>query len=344
MKSAGKIKMLGPFSTAFNDKFGSMALWMRYFYVFLYALATTALAGLTVACQESREVRVQRFLMRGNEMVRRNSLEQAERFFREALALDSCFADAWNNLGTLQFNRGSHAEAMESYSHALMCRPDFVDALLNRANVGYQLGDWSQALNDLAKAETLKPDTTVIPHLRGLIYTSSREYNKAKREFLSLLEKDSEDAEAWVNLGTVLYNEGKLDSARVVTETAVSLAPNEPNAYNTLALISMDEGQYDRAMDYIGKALTLRPGDPYFLNNRGYLLLKMGRLPEALEDIDKSIVGDPRNAWAYRNKGIYYYQSGDFANAVRLLERAVEMDSTVKEAKRYLELAREKKG
>jgi Flp pilus assembly protein TadD len=97
-------------------------------------------------------------------------------------------------------------------------------------------------------------------------------------------------------------------------------------------------------MDYIGKALALRPGDPYFLNNRGYVLLMMGRLPEALEDIDKSIVGDPRNAWAYRNKGIYYYKSGDYANAVRLLERAIELDSTVRDAKRFLELAREKKG
>jgi Flp pilus assembly protein TadD len=97
-------------------------------------------------------------------------------------------------------------------------------------------------------------------------------------------------------------------------------------------------------MDYIGRALTLRPGDPYFLNNRGYVLLMMGKLPEALVDIDKSIVGDPRNAWAYRNKGIYYYLSGDAANAIRLLGRALEMDSTVREAKRYLELARDKKG
>lgn len=314
-----------------------MAAWNRYFSVFRYALA---IVWLTFACQESREVRVQRFLMRGNEAVKRNSLEQAERFFREAIALDSCFADAWNNLGTLQFNRGSYAEAMESYSHALMCRPDFVDALLNRANVGYLVGEWSRALSDLAKAQAIKPDTAVIPHLRGLIYTSTHEYAKAKREFFSLLERDDEDAEVWVNLGTVLYYEGKLDSARLVTESATRMAPNEPNAYNTLALISTDEGQYDRAMDYIGKALTLRPGDPYFLNNRGYILLMMGQLPEALVDIDKSIVSDPRNAWAYRNKGIYYYKSGDLANAVRLLERAIEMDSTVKEARRYLELAR----
>lgn len=313
----------------------------RYFSFFQYALAVV---WLTFACQESREVRVQRFLMRGNEMVKRNSPEQAERFFREALALDSCFADAWNNLGTLQFNSGNQAEAMESYSRALMCRPDFVDALLNRANVGYEMGDWTRALDDLAKAQTLKPDTTVIPHLRGLIYTAIRDYAKAKREFRGLLERDEKDADAWVNLGTVLYYEGQLDSARQVIETAVGLAPNEPNAYNALALISTDQGQYDRAMDYIGKALALRPGDPYFLNNRGYVLLMMGRLPEALEDIDKSIVGDPRNAWAYRNKGIYYYKSGDYANAVRLLERAIELDSTVRDAKRFLELAREKKG
>src|SRR5690606_23915666 len=57
------------------------------------------------SCSESREVRVQRFLMRGNEMVQIKNFEEAERLFREAIRLDSCFAEAWNNLGTLQFNR-----------------------------------------------------------------------------------------------------------------------------------------------------------------------------------------------------------------------------------------------
>ena len=103
-------------------------------------------------------------------------------------------------------------------------------------------------------------------------------------------------------------------------------------------------GNYDQAMDYIEKALSLRPDDPYFLNNRAYVLLMTGKLPEALSEIDKSIVKDPLNAWAYRNKGIYYYLSGDPVNAVRLLERALEMDSTVREAKHYLKLALEKKG
>lgn len=302
------------------------------------------LAVLMLACTESREVRVQRFLLRGNEMVKRNNPDEAERFFREALVLDSCFADAWNNLGTVQFNRGQHAQAIDSYSHAVMCRPDFVDAWLNRANAGYAMGSWSRALDDLAKVQQLKPDTAVIPHLRGLIYTAAKDYVNAKKQFLLLLDRDGEDVDAWVNLGTVLYYEGKLDSARVVTETALRLKPDEPNAYNTLALISTDEGQYDRAMDYVGKALVLKPDDPYFLNNRAYVLLMMNRLPEALTDIDKSIVGDPRNAWAYRNKGIYYYRSGDYANAVRLLQRALEMDSTVREAKRYLELARQQPG
>lgn len=262
----------------------------------------------------------------------------------EALALDSCFADAWNNLGTLQFNRGNHEEAMESYSHALKCRPNFVDARLNRANASYVLRSWDTALADLAKAHALKPDTTVIPHLRGLVYTAMKDYGRARQEFEHLLKRDQDDVDAWVNLGTILYYEGRLDSAWFAIETAVRLAPEEPNAYNALALISIDKGQYDSAMTYVNKALALRPGDPYFLNNRGYVLLMTGRLAEAREDIDKSIVADPRNAWAYRNKGIYYYLSGDPGNAVRLLEQALELDPTVREAKHYLELALEKTG
>ena len=296
------------------------------------------------ACSESREVRVQRFLMRGNEMVRLKNFDEAERLFREAIGLDSCFADGWNNLGTLQFNRGNFDDAQASYTRALDCRPDFTDARLNRANAAFRLREWYSALSDLDEVDKVKPDTVATLHLRGLIYTGMQHYAQAARIFKELLARNTGDSDALVNLGIVLYYEEKLDTAEAVILNSIALKSDEPNSYNTLALIEIERGNFDKAMDWVEMALELRPGDPYFLNNRGYIYLMTNRLPEAVKDIDQSIITDPSNAWAHRNKGIYYYMKGDPDNAIRLLKQALQMDPNLPLAGQYLGMSYWKKG
>ena len=48
--------------------------------------------------------RIQRFLIQSNDMVR-NKMLSGQALFNGGAKLDSCFADAWNNLGTLYFNQ-----------------------------------------------------------------------------------------------------------------------------------------------------------------------------------------------------------------------------------------------
>jgi uncharacterized protein with beta-barrel porin domain len=60
--------------------------------------------GMAVACSDTKETRLQRYLLQGNEQVSLRNADGAERFFKEALRLDSCFADALNNLGTRRLN------------------------------------------------------------------------------------------------------------------------------------------------------------------------------------------------------------------------------------------------
>ena len=49
--------------------------------------------------------------------------------FRQALALRSDFADAWNELGYALRNQGRYAESLDAYHEALRLRPDFPEAL-----------------------------------------------------------------------------------------------------------------------------------------------------------------------------------------------------------------------
>jgi tetratricopeptide (TPR) repeat protein len=81
----------------------------------------------------------------------KDSLEQAENYFRQALKLDPTNAHnalLFSNLGMVQQKMNKHAEAVESYSYALNFAPIAVPILLNRASAYMNIGQNDNAYLD----------------------------------------------------------------------------------------------------------------------------------------------------------------------------------------------------
>src|SRR5687768_4227109 len=240
-----------------------------------------SLLFLTIACSDSKETRLQRFLLQGNDQVIKGNDGQAIGYYRAALKLDSCFADAWNNLGTVFYRQENFDEALKSYDRAITCRPGYAEALMNRANTYYELKQFYSALQDLDKVSDKAPDTAELHFSRGLIYTQLRDYEKATDSFQRKMKKDPNNPEVMVNRGTVYYYRQKFDSARSALNLAIKLDSTQANANNTAALLEVKQGNYSQGMANIDRALRLKPNDPYFLNNRGYIWLVQGEFQKA---------------------------------------------------------------
>ena len=60
--------------------------------------------------------------------------------FRQALGLDSTYAEAWNNLGNSLADLERHDEAVGAYERALAVEPGYADAHFNLAETLYQMG------------------------------------------------------------------------------------------------------------------------------------------------------------------------------------------------------------
>src|SRR5947207_3169549 len=129
-----------------------------------------------LACGESTETRMQRFLLQGNDMVEKKNYKEAEEYYKQVLKLDSCYAEAWNNMGTLYYNQKKYREALDNYMHALACKRDYTNAYFNRANTYYELHEYYNALQDLDHFMTVKRDTVSAFFLQGLIYTRMRKF------------------------------------------------------------------------------------------------------------------------------------------------------------------------
>jgi tetratricopeptide (TPR) repeat protein len=74
----------------------------------------------------------------------------------------------------------------------------------------------------------------------------------------------------------------KFEEAETLLRKAMSLAPDNANAFNALGYSLADRGvRLNEARQLIEKALALRPADPFIIDSMGWLEFRLGNLAEA---------------------------------------------------------------
>lgn len=106
---------------------------------------------------------------------KRGRLQDAKRFYQEALRLDPGYVDALNNLGVIYIRDKEYTAAQRSFERAVRLRPGYVDAHYNLACLYAIKGDVTQSLTHLKKAVSLDRSArdwarkdTDLENLRGL--------------------------------------------------------------------------------------------------------------------------------------------------------------------------------
>ncbi len=106
---------------------------------------------------------------------KRGRLQDAKRFYQEALRLDPGYVDALNNLGVLHIRDKDYNAARRSFEKAIQLHPGYVDSYYNLACLYAIEGDARQSLDHLKKATSLDraakdwaQKDTDLENLRGL--------------------------------------------------------------------------------------------------------------------------------------------------------------------------------
>lgn len=104
---------------------------------------------------------------------------KAKEAYLNAVNLSDCEADAYCNLGILEYESGNTVKAIDSFTRSLKCDPRHFESHYNLANLYSELGNLPLAKTHYEFANELKPDFPDIHFNLGLVYAMTRNFKSA---------------------------------------------------------------------------------------------------------------------------------------------------------------------
>ncbi len=235
--------------------------------------------------------RVQQMFSEGMRLHRAKRLGEAERLYRQILAIDPRHLGSLHLLGLIA---------------AEMNRPDAAADLIGRA---------------------IAIDGAVAPyHLHlGLALEKLGRKDDAAASYRRAIALKPDYLEALNNLGLVLYDQGKLSDAAAYYGQVIALNPNIPEAHHNLGRALRDLGLRAEAAESYRKAIALRPDDLDTINNLGLVLREQGKMDEAIACFKKIVAVRPDYPEAYHNLGDSLRNQGRFAEAETAYEASIRL-------------------
>ncbi|MGH7168901.1 MAG: tetratricopeptide repeat protein [Gemmataceae bacterium] len=274
--------------------------------------------GLALLARMVRESPVNPYLhfQQGYALGNQGMSVDAERAFRQAVALKPDLALAYYNLGVALDNQGKPLEAEASYRKAIALKPDYTLAYYDLGNALNEQGKHVEAEAAYHKAIALKPIYANAYNNLGVALKGQGKPVEAEAACRKAIALKPDDTKAYIILGTALHDQGKPVEAEAAFRKAIALKPDDAEAYNNLGGVLAGQGKSVEAEAAYRKAIALKPDYAEVHCNLGSILQRQGRFTESLAAYQRGHeLGSKLSGWRYPS-----------LQWVRKAERLVELE------------------
>jgi tetratricopeptide (TPR) repeat protein len=200
--------------------------------------------------------------------------DEALKNLRRALAIESDYLAAFNQMALLHYDRGRKGNPSELDLAEVVCRQaqmldaDYAPIYNTWGLIKVYKGDVISALRYFQRAITLDPDLFEAQMNFGEVTISFRGYEDGREAFARAVALEPESYDAIVGLGTALRGLGQFSEAETQYERAEQINGNRPEAYFNLGILYQDYMS--------GSVADLKKAKSYF----GEFLKRAGNAPE----------------------------------------------------------------
>jgi predicted O-linked N-acetylglucosamine transferase (SPINDLY family) len=194
---------------------------------------------------------------------RSRRLDDAERLYREILAVAPRHFDALHMLGLVQYETGRHGDAVESIRAATALKPDFAPACVNLGLALQKLGKTEEALASFERALALRPDYAEAHYNRGNVLLDLKRLDDAVASFDRALSLEPGRAPALYNRGIALLDLGRFEAAVASFDRALSINPVYAKALYNRAIALQHLRRQEDVVASFARLLELAPDFPF---------------------------------------------------------------------------------
>ncbi len=210
---------------------------------------------------------------------REGRCEEAQKYYRQALAQGSPSPALLNNLGNHYLICGQPQKARSYFEQLIKINPAHANANLQLARIATDQRQGSKALEYLARVKESGPAVRLLRAEAS--YWAGR--HEAALSILNALEKEAGgDPPVLFSLGTVYARIGRYDRAESAFQAVLVKQPGNFDVLFNLGRAAARAAHYDRAQSALEVALKLRPGD-------ADTLLELGLVHAARQDSSRAV-------------------------------------------------------
>ncbi|HNQ13014.1 MAG TPA: tetratricopeptide repeat protein [Bacteroidia bacterium] len=137
-------------------------------------------------------------------------------------------------------------------------------------------------------------------------------------------------SDAYTQMGVAYYRLGMRDSALAKYRKSLQYNPYASSVHNNIGTVFFETGQYDQALNAFREAVRLDPRYAEAYANMGSTYGTIGKYQDAINAFQQAIKNDPGYAQAYYFLGITYKTIGDENNGNAFLNKAYELNPSLR--------------
>lgn len=256
----------------------------------------------------------------GRTLFETGSIEDAEKHYKIALKDDDEGWEALKGMGDLLSYQKKYDDANSYYKRAAKENDENISILIAQGRNLSKAGKLEDAVVVLTRATTISTNNADVYAGLGDAYFYGGATPAAVENYKKSLQIKN-NAAAHFGLGNVYFKQRKFQDALEEFQAAVAADANFADAYLELGRLLYYNDDYTAALNAIEKYNALRPGDLYGLSYKGKILYAMDNLTEADKILDEVLALDPKNETAFKYKGYIASKNKNYDKAIEFFQK-----------------------
>ena len=198
--------------------------------------------------------------------------------------------------------------------------------LARKAKTYEDAGDLEKAVQNYREALEVWPNSPTVWAQLGRVMLRQKDFWHAQISLEKAADIGGGAADLLNDLGVAyLWQEGKLDRAMKMFDTATDVDPNYAPTYFNKALGYLARNDAPKAREALEQYLRMKPDDPRGLREIACMKARAGKYADALSDIQKAVAQAPDWPLLYFDSAAINALQGQCDTAIRYLEKALPL-------------------